>query len=396
MPPCSSGCPTWSPPTSPRGPSRKRCSRSSCSPSRSACASWAAAAAGAALAAVPPALVAAGAVYVYSFPALAWIGGGLALWAALELLLAGPEAGERLRGAVRPAALAALVFAVLVAPELGRMADFRDFETFDPTGPGLGNLFGEISPFEALGIWPSGDFRLTPGDGAAPAAAYYLGVAFAAALLVFGLLWCRRRRETALPAALAAAIAIWVVARAGGTPYQAAKAVEVMAPLAAAVIVLPLAAARGRDPAPAGRRGLLAAAFAAAAFGCSLLAFANAPVGPASYSAELTGLRPLIARDSTFVLADRELLEDEHGVPYLAWELRGGRVCIAPADRAGGPVPRGVRFVIGQGAEAPFRGLVRRRAAGPWVLWERTGPVRGGSDCPLIAVREARQGEARE
>ena len=139
-----------------------------------------------------------------------------------------------------------------------------------------------------------------------------------------------------------------------------------------------------------------AAAFAAAAIGCSLLAFANAPVGPASYSPELTGLRPQIADDSAFVLAERELLEDEHGVPYLAWELRGGRVCIAPAERAGGPAPRGVRFVIAEGAEAPFSGLERRRAAGPWVLWERAGPVQGESDCPLIAVREARQGEARE
>src|SRR5687768_12324215 len=162
------------------------------------------------------------------------------------------------------------------------MADFREFETFDPSGPGLGNLFGQISPFEALGIWPSGDFRLTPGDGAVPAAGYYLGVAFATALLAHGLLWCARRRETALPAALIAAIAIWAAARVGGTPYQAAKAIHVMAPLAAAVIVLPLAGAG--TPAPGGPRGrdllapAAAAAFAAAAVGCSLLAFANAPV----------------------------------------------------------------------------------------------------------------------
>ena len=47
----------------------------------------------------------------------------------------------------------------------------REFETFDPDGAGLGNLFNRISPLEALGIWPSGDFRIDPGDGFAPAIA---------------------------------------------------------------------------------------------------------------------------------------------------------------------------------------------------------------------------------
>ena len=75
------------------------------------------------------------------------------------------------------------------------MVDFGSFETFDPNGPGLGNLFGQISPAEALGIWPSGDFRLTPGDGAVPAIGFYAGVAFAAALLIWGLVWWLRRGE---------------------------------------------------------------------------------------------------------------------------------------------------------------------------------------------------------
>ena len=79
------------------------------------------------------------------------------------------------------------VLVVLVAPEIGRMIDFHKFETFDPNGPGLGNLFGQVSPFEALGIWPSGDFRLAPGDGAVPAVAYYLGAAFGTVLLLYGI-----------------------------------------------------------------------------------------------------------------------------------------------------------------------------------------------------------------
>ena len=67
------------------------------------------------------------------------------------------------------------------------MLDFASFETFDPTGGGLGNLFNRLSPLEALGIWPSGDFRVEPGDGAIPAAAFYLGGAAGLAALAYGL-----------------------------------------------------------------------------------------------------------------------------------------------------------------------------------------------------------------
>jgi hypothetical protein len=149
------------------------------------------------------------------------------------------------------------------------------------------------------------------------------------------------------------------------------------------------------------RRARLATAaatpFIVAAGVCSLLALANAPVGPTTYSPALTGLRPLIADDSTVVLASEQLLADEQGTPYIAWELRGGRVCIETAAEADGAPPPGVRFVITEGGpgEPPFPGLRVRRAAPPYVLWEVTEPVRGKSPCPLIAVRQARQGPAR-
>ena len=283
------------------------------------------------------------------------------------------------------------------------MLDFREFETFDPAGPGLGNLFGQISPFEALGVWPSGDFRLTPGDGAAPAVAYYLGVAAGLALLGYGLATSLRRRDLVLPAALLGAVAIWAVARFTGTPYQAAKAIEVMAPLAAAVIAMPIAGVRWARLEGGGLRELLpplaGLVFAAAAVGCSALAFANAPVGPTSYSPQLTALRPALGEGPTWVSAPDSLLAEQHGTPYLAWELRGGRVCIAPESREGGPPPRGVRFVIteaGPRTRPPFSRTHLQRVAGPWWLWFVSGRIRGPSDCPLIAVRQARQGEPRE
>jgi hypothetical protein len=265
------------------------------------------------------------------------------------------------------------------------MIDFHSFETFDPHGPGLGNLFGQISPFEALGVWPSGDFRLTPGAGAVPALGYYLGAAFASILLLYGLFLCWRRRETAILAGLAAAALAYAAARVGGTPYTAAKALEIGAPLAALAIVLPLL----RRP--------VAWLYLLAAGGCSLLALANAPVGPASYTPALTQLRTDVGEGPTLVLASRQLLADEHGTPYIAWELRGGRVCIETVAEAGGHPPPGVRFVVteGESAKAPFAGFRVDRVAPPYVLWKRTASVRAQSPCPLIAVRQARQGAPR-
>ncbi len=322
---------------------------------------------------VPAALLAVGSVYTYSFPGLIWLVGALVIWLVLERALP-----------VRPALLGLGVFAVLVAPEIGRMIDFHSFETFDPNGPGLGNLFGQISPFEGFGIWPSGDFRLTPGAGAVPALGYYAGAAFASILLLYGLVLCWRRRESALIAGLAAAALAYAAARLGGTPYTAAKAIEVGAPLAALVIVLPLL----RRP--------VAWLYLLAAAGCSLLALANAPVGPSSYSPVLTGLRDDVGAGPTLVLAPRQLLADEHGTPYIAWELRGGRVCIAAEEEASGRVPAGVRFVVSSlSAGPPFTGLRPELIAPPYVLWESALPSGGHSPCPLIAVRQARQGAPR-
>ena len=351
---------------------------------------------------VPAALIAAGSVYTYSFPSLIWLGPALVLFLILsaaggtvggamseEALATGRHGGSSaVTGpAARALGLAAVVFAVLTLPELGRMLDFHSFETFDPNGPGLGNLFGQISPFEALGIWPSGDFRLAPGDGAVPAVGYFLGVAFALALFTYGLVWLWRRRETSILAGVCAAALAYAAARLGGTPYTAAKAIEIAAPLVALTILLPLLSLAGRESQPmvdkvAPRRlgRMVGGLFVAAAGLCTLLALANAPVGPTSYSSQLSEYRKAVGEGPTVVFASPHFLEDEHGEPFLAWELRGGRVCIRSTEdiRA---VP-GVRFVIGD-------------TDGGWVLQRTPAHHLGKSPCPLIAERQARQGPAR-
>ena len=386
---------------------------------------------------VPCALIAMGTVYVYSFPGLLWLLGTAIVWAIVEwartiFVPDDPSAGGAPMGAPRGAQaakqpstvgeigvtgpavarsvlipIAALL--ILIAPEIGRMIDFHKFETFDPNGPGLGNLFGQISPFEALGIWPSGDFRLAPGDGAVPAAAYYLGAAFATVLLLYGIWACWKRRETVVLSGLAVAALAYLAARVGGTAYTAAKAIEIAAPLCALTILLPLtrevpwflSSDRTKKGTTQGRRpqlGLAAAVvFLGAAGLCSALALANAPVGPGTYSSSLTRLRPLVADGATVVLASHELLADDHGTNYIAWELRGGRVCIETREEAEGKPPPGVRYVITEGSrhKPPFDDLRLRKASKPYVLWEVKGPIAKQSVCPLIAERQARQGPAR-
>ncbi|HEY3434568.1 MAG TPA: hypothetical protein VGK41_02845 [Solirubrobacterales bacterium] len=327
---------------------------------------------------VPAALIAVGSVYTYSFPGLIWLGGAAVLWAIFT------------RPAIRALGLALLTFFVLIAPEIGRLIDFKQFETFDPNGPGLGNLFGQISPFAALGIWPSGDFRLAPGDGAVPAVGYYLGVAFALALFIYGLVWLWRRRESAILSGLAAAALAYAAARTVGTPYTAAKALEIGAPLVALAILLPLLSARlflfvaeGQKGTGEAIRRIAAGGFVVAAGVCSLLALANAPVGPTSYSSALSEYRRLVGEGPTLVVASPRLLQEEHGTPFLNWELRGGRVCIASYGEEK-ELPPGIRFVIWQ----DFEGA-------DWALRKVSDPLPGRSPCPLIAVRQARQGPAR-
>jgi hypothetical protein len=349
---------------------------------------------------VPAALIAAGSIYTYSFPSLVWLGPALVLYLLAKTLLpAGGDDREDSPGrgsprsetgpAARGLGLAAVVFFVLALPELGRMLDFHSFETFDPNGPGLGNLFGQISPFEALGIWPSGDFRLAPGDGAVPAAGYYLGIAFALALFLYGVAQLCRRRETAILAGIGAVCLAYTAARVAGTPYTAAKAIEIAAPLVALTILLPLLRSvprfLGRDGGDKGTTQRLwapvaAVLFVAVAGVCSLLTLANAPVGPTSYSSKLSDYRKLVGEGPTLVVASWQLLEDEHGAPFLNWEMRGGRVCVqSTAER--GRLPAGVRFVVFE-------------EAGDWAL-KKVHPLPGKSPCPLIAERQARQGPAR-
>ncbi len=388
--------------------------------------------------ALPGAVLAAGALYSYSGPGLAWIGGTLLIWAALELIVDRRRALSRVRAALPAIVVAVAVLLVAVAPEASRIAEFggsagnvadaRDSEpraaaglwaqraasdaggartaggdsgdgteSLDLFDDDLGNLFGDVPPLEMLGIWPSGDFRVEPGGGAVPAPLFYLGALIGLAALAVGLRAAVRARETALPAALAAALVIWLAALLVSTPYATAKALMMIAPpltlIAARGVLDPRFCSLRSLPAAAAARGrsALAVAFVLAAAGSSALALANAPVGPERYTAGIAKLRAQLTGEPVLLLAPSGQLADRHGAAFYGWELRGARpICVAAfpddADRFDAPAPAGIRYVITLGGKSdpPFDDLSeasrRRRVA----LWEVDGF--DPATAPLVAL----------
>ena len=109
---------------------------------------------------------------------------------------------------------------------------------------------GQLSPFEALGVWPRPDFRLATGGK------WWLelGAALAAALVVAGLVRAGRRDRALLAAALAA-VTVYVVARPATLAYFSGKALAVASPVLALVAVSFLLARAARAAAVAGAHG---------------------------------------------------------------------------------------------------------------------------------------------
>ena len=379
------------------------------------------------LAYAPLGLIAVGSVYAYSAPGLAWLGATALLFAAVELnrvRVAGNDIGGAVRGAGAPVGVALAVLVIAVAPEIGRMVEFRGTavdvakaEAPDEggraasggeapaeraggdgggkkngNGPSarapekpepikfdnqLGNLVNQVSPLEALGIWPSGDFRLEPGDGAIPSPLFYAGGLLGLLALFVGLVRWWSRGESAIPAALAAAVAVYLAARIASTPYTSAKAILMIAPLATLIPVRELLASSDRAAPVRVIRPLFAtalgAAFVLAAGASSLLALANAPVGPRDYSDGLALMRSAVIDQRVLVFVPQNQLEEEHAEEFVGWELRGADYVIEPGggETKKGPPPPGIVFVITgrAGPSPPYERAALEKRVKPYRLW---------------------------
>ena len=135
---------------------------------------------GSASAAIPLGVIAAGTIYNYSFPGLAWLLGAALVWMlVIGLREHDLRLRDRLRGARSAIWLGIGIPVVAALPEIFRLASFSNFKAFSPsgTGPtvGFGNLRQPLNPLEAFGVWPSGEFRITPANSTTPEIAFYLG-----------------------------------------------------------------------------------------------------------------------------------------------------------------------------------------------------------------------------
>ncbi len=262
---------------------------------------------------LPLAILAAASVFNYSLPGLLWVGavGAAVLLARYALVKPRPELPENWLRKSLPYLLGLLiVVAVATAGEWSRIASFSRLSALNPDrfGSDLGNLSQALSPLEALGIWPSGEFDATATSAGLPAPLFYFGAAIALAALALGLIRERRERDWTLPALLVAMGGVWVLAALFSSPYIAAKALAIVSPVAIAIALRGTLGARGG---PALALGIVLVLGAA---GSSFLVLRQAAVGPDDHSSQLAQIRPLVEDEPVLFLGRDD---------FIGWELAG-------------------------------------------------------------------------
>ena len=348
---------------------------------------------------LPAAVLAAGAVYAYSYLGLVWLAVSIIFWVLAETVTR-PAAvfglvSRRNLSSVAPWVMATVALvAIVMAPVAGQVISFFNRFGVTPTSVGtipapLANLIGPLSPYEALDVWMSFDFRRTPAN------AFHAGelAAFALAVLMFGFIWSVRRRRLLLPATVVGCGLVWWLAQHTGSPYVAAKALAISVPV---VTALGLRALLTRCEGTLRTRVFMvtaAAAFCGLAGYSSYQGLRNAPVQAPEAVRELAMFSHTIRDSPVLFLGDDD---------YSPWQARpAGVTALSPSTvslgdaktRANKPwmngqaldfdsvdpadLDRFLYVVTSSGAyasQAPasFR-LVKRSLL--YDLWKRTGPA---------------------
>ena len=261
---------------------------------------------------LPLAVIAAASVFNYSLPGLLWVGavGCAVLAARIVLVRPRPELPSDWLPKLAPYLIGlVVVVAVATAGEWSRIADFSRISALNPDrfGSALGNLSQALSPLEALGIWPTGEFDATASSAGLPAPVFYLGALLALVALALGLLRNGREREWTMPALLAAMVAIWALAAIFSSPYIAAKALAIVSPVAIAIALR--GTIGGRGPAL-----VLGVVLVLAAAGSSFLVLRQAAVGPDDHASQLAEIAPLVEDEPVLFLGRDD---------FIGWELAG-------------------------------------------------------------------------
>ncbi|HEY1689705.1 MAG TPA: hypothetical protein VGF95_12680 [Solirubrobacteraceae bacterium] len=273
---------------------------------------------------IPLAIIVGGALSVYSVDGLPWFVAITALW----LVLAGAMQWLRgiplrnfiatLRDGIIPGLVALAVLIILIAPQLGRILRFAKAGLSEGAGTGiaastLGNLIGPVSFWKVFGMWDVTDFRLPAAEP------FHVGmlVAFGLLLTIGGGLWSLRRRELVIPIAVAVGTAIWIYSNARQSPYVAAKALVVLAPLVMLLATRWLVELDVRESwfsSVGALRFAVAAALGWAVLSTSVATLRAASVAPSVHLNELRSIEPQLGQSKTLYLGWSE---------FVPWELSG-------------------------------------------------------------------------
>jgi hypothetical protein len=289
---------------------------------------------------------------VYGVNGMAW---------GLPALVLGAAVALRTRAwGVRQVAAAAAVLAAASIPMLATL-DFAEQTTRGAitAGDELGNLAAPLSLLQGAGLWPAGDFRVSP-DPHWLAVLLAVGGAAAAALAVA---LAVRRRAWDLPALLAVTLAGAAPALLVGSPWVDAKVLAIVSPVllcAAGALVAAGLRTRARLPAAAG-----AALLAVGAALSTVAVVRDVNVAPRGRLAELRQLAQRVGDAGPLVVLDFEIYADRHFLreadPEGATDLRARPV----SRRGGGLFPELGTAEVDEVATPDlwvYRTIVRRRS----------------------------------
>ena len=272
-------------------------------------------------------LLAIASVLSFSVPGLAWFALAIPIWLVVELVAGRlPFSPRAALGALRRAwpilAGAAAILVLLAIVEAGTISRFAD--RIGEVQESEGRLAGRLPPWEVLGVWPRGDFRVATKAVEGAEVAILFGLLAAAIAAV----WWIRRRELAVPVVLASALAIFIVARLTSGIHVEAKALIAASPLVMLFILRGLLEDDRRRWSVA--RIAVGSLFAGAAVLSTLLALRATPVGTSAHPEELAELRGRVAgKEVAFLSLDR----------FAPYRLRGAERVQSP----GGYVPNPLR-----------------------------------------------------
>ena len=256
--------------------------------------------------ALPYLALAGGIFFAYSFAGLAWPAAILALWSLTVPEVRRALAPRRLlRFLLRPVTLVTILLVGGIGVVATAVGPFGFASGFNKVAGS--NTYGPISPVESFGVWWASNYRLdAPGTADLP----WLAGGIGSLALAAGLLWWLRRRETAVPVALAACALLYLVSLPFSGDYSQAKALMIGAPLVMLIAIRPPLAEIGRRIAWTA----LAVVFIAGAAYSSFLALRDAPIGPPGHGAELSSFLPILhGKPVLYAGQDR----------YAAYELLG-------------------------------------------------------------------------